>query len=110
MGESLLFTVKEFDVIRSNDGVLSFRIRIIDNKRKVRRRMISCSNPFNLTGREIEVLSILAKGKSNLEIAKELFVSVHTIKAHVASILSKLEVEDRLHAAIKAISENIVKK
>jgi DNA-binding NarL/FixJ family response regulator len=61
-----------------------------------------------LTERELEVLKLLVKGKSNTEIAKELIVSVHTAKAHVCSILQKLCVDDRVQAAVKAIKENII--
>lgn len=62
----------------------------------------------NLTERELEVLKLLVKGKSNTEIAKELIVSVHTAKAHVCSILQKLCVDDRVQAAVKAIKEKII--
>jgi len=61
-----------------------------------------------LSAREYEVLALVVKGKSNTEIAKELFVSVHTSKAHVCSILQKLCVDDRVQAAVKAVKENIV--
>jgi DNA-binding NarL/FixJ family response regulator len=61
-----------------------------------------------LTERELEVLRLLVKGKSNTEIAKDLIVSVHTAKAHVCSILQKLCVDDRVQAAVKAIRENII--
>jgi len=61
-----------------------------------------------LSEREFEVLRLVVKGKSNTEIAKELFISVHTSKAHVCSILQKLCVDDRVQAAVKAVQENIV--
>jgi len=61
-----------------------------------------------LTEREMEVLRLLVKGKSNNEIAKDLIVSVHTAKAHVCSILQKLCVDDRVQAAVKSIRENII--
>ena len=61
-----------------------------------------------LTEREIEVLKLLVKGKSNTEIAQELIVSVHTAKAHVCSILQKLCVDDRVQAAVKAVREHLV--
>ncbi|HNW25579.1 MAG TPA: LuxR C-terminal-related transcriptional regulator [Candidatus Gastranaerophilaceae bacterium] len=61
-----------------------------------------------LTQREIEVLELIVKGKSNTEIAKELIVSVHTAKAHVCSILQKMSVDDRVQAAVKAIREGLV--
>ena len=61
-----------------------------------------------LTEREVEVLRLLVKGKSNTEIAKELIVSVHTAKAHVCSILQKLCVDDRVQAAVRAVREHLV--
>ncbi len=63
---------------------------------------------YNLTSRETQILKLITEGYSNIEIAKQLFVSVNTTKVHVASILQKLEVDDRLQAAIKALKENIV--
>lgn len=63
---------------------------------------------YNLTAREKQILKLITEGFSNVEIAKNLFVSVNTTKVHVASILQKLEVDDRLQAAIKALKERIV--
>jgi DNA-binding NarL/FixJ family response regulator len=55
-----------------------------------------------LTEREEEVLSLVAKGKSNQEIARELFVSLKTVRNHVSNILLKLQVADRAQAVIRA--------
>ena len=63
---------------------------------------------YNLTARESQILKLITEGYSNNEIAKELFVSINTTKAHVASILQKLEVDDRLQAALKALKNKIV--
>lgn len=63
---------------------------------------------YNLTSREAQILKLITQGYSNNEIAKELFVSINTTKAHVASILQKLEVDDRLQAALKALKHKIV--
>lgn len=63
---------------------------------------------YGLTSRETQILKLITEGYSNIEIAKELFVSINTTKAHVASILQKLEVDDRLQAALKALKENLV--
>ncbi len=52
-----------------------------------------------LTQRELEVLECICKGYSNSEIAKELFISEHTAKAHVTSILRKFNVKNRTLAA-----------
>lgn len=63
---------------------------------------------YSLTTREAQILKLITEGYSNNEIAKELFLSINTIKAHVASILQKLEVDDRLQAALKALKNKIV--
>lgn len=63
-----------------------------------------------LTGREYEVLQLIAKGRSNQEIAEELFISLKTVKTHVSNILSKLEVTDRTQAAIYAYQHSIVEE
>lgn len=68
----------------------------------------SIKETYNLTGREAQILKLITEGYSNNEIAKELFVSINTTKAHVASILQKLEVDDRLQAALKALKHKIV--
>ena len=62
-----------------------------------------------LTERELEVLRLLVQGKTNPEIAKELFVSANTVKAHVGSIITKLEVSDRVQAVVKALQLRLVK-
>lgn len=61
-----------------------------------------------LTDREKDVLRLITEGKSNVEIAKDLIISVHTAKAHVCSILQKLCVNDRVQAAVKAVRKNLV--
>ena len=66
------------------------------------------SKDYNLTIREKQILKLITEGSSNIDVAKELCVTVNTTKAHVASILQKLEVEDRLQAALKALNENLV--
>ena len=63
----------------------------------------------DLTKREREVLFLIAEGKSNQEIADELFITLKTVKTHVSNILSKLDVEDRTQAAIYAFKHKLVK-
>ena len=63
---------------------------------------------YGLTGRETQILKLIAEGYSNNEIANQLYVSINTTKAHVANILQKLEVDDRLQAALKALKERLV--
>ena len=62
-----------------------------------------------LTKRESEILLLISEGKSNQEIADDLFITLKTVKTHVSNILSKLEVEDRTQAAIYAFKHGIVK-
>jgi DNA-binding NarL/FixJ family response regulator len=63
---------------------------------------------YDLTAREAQILKLMTEGHSNMEIAQTLVISVNTTKAHVASILQKLEVDDRLQAALKALKYKIV--
>ena len=63
---------------------------------------------YDLTAREAQILKLMTEGHSNMEIAQKLVISVNTTKSHVASILQKLEVDDRLQAALKALKYKIV--
>ncbi|WP_404330894.1 response regulator [Mesobacillus maritimus] len=62
-----------------------------------------------LTEREMEVLLLMTEGKSNQEIADELFIALKTVKTHVSNILSKLQVQDRTQAVIYAFKHSLVK-
>ena len=63
---------------------------------------------FNLTGKEHEVLMLLSKGSSNKDIAKELFISSHTVKFHISNILNKLGAVSRTEAVFVATKNNLV--
>ena len=65
-------------------------------------------NSFGLTERELEVLGLIVDGLTNPEIAKKLFITRATAKAHVHSILQKLYVDDRTQAAVTAMREGLV--
>jgi DNA-binding NarL/FixJ family response regulator len=63
----------------------------------------------DLTCREVEVLRLVAEGKENAQIAGELYISPKTVKNHVASILGKLDIENRVQAAVFAVRTGIAR-
>ncbi len=67
------------------------------------------TNANNLTKREYEVLTLIAEGFNNREIANHLFISEKTVKNHVSNIFKKINVSDRTQAAIYAYKNNIKK-
>lgn len=82
--------------------------QIVNESGEQRRKSVEEPARFELTERELEVLSLLATGASNREIAEQLFVSEGTIKNHVSSILSRLGLRDRLQAALFAHEHGLV--
>lgn len=64
--------------------------------------------PEALTGREREILSLVAAGETNQEIASRLHVSIHTVKTHMRKILAKLHQERRYEAAAYALREGLI--
>jgi DNA-binding NarL/FixJ family response regulator len=63
----------------------------------------------DLSPRELEVLKLIARGLTNAEVAKELFLSEHTVKTHVARVLQKLDLRDRTQAVIVAYESGLVR-
>ena len=64
--------------------------------------------PAEITPRELEVLELVAQGMDNATIAETLYVTHHTVKSHVASILTKLQVENRVQAAVRAVRAGLI--
>ncbi|HZI98111.1 MAG TPA: response regulator transcription factor [Actinomycetales bacterium] len=64
--------------------------------------------PPRLTGREMEVLRLVARGMANRDIAHELFISENTVKNHVRNILEKLQLHSRMEAVVYAVREKLL--
>jgi two-component system, NarL family, response regulator LiaR len=75
---------------------------------RLMREVSAPENPEALTDRETEVLTLVARGKSNRQIASELFVEEQTVKSHVLNILRKLGVQSRTQAALHAVRTGLV--
>ncbi|MGG0846968.1 response regulator [Peribacillus simplex] len=76
---------------------------------KLRRPKVSQLHD-QLTNREMEILLLMTQGKSNQEIADDLYIALKTAKVHVSNILSKLAVQDRTQAVIYAFKHSLVQE
>lgn len=70
---------------------------------------VSQQDNTELTTREVEILRLVAQGKENSQIGQELYISPKTVKNHVASILDKLEIDNRIQAAVFAVRTGIAR-
>ena len=75
----------------------------------VAKSMLSTSDDLGLSRREIEVLQLIAEGASTPEVGEKLFISVKTVKNHLASIYEKLDSRDRTQAVLKAVRLGIIR-
>lgn len=109
----LLFSVINSIAKLAYINYISTHSKITDNNHKIFKNTAVedwlCNNykPVKrpISGREFEVLKLVVKGKNNTEIAKELSISIHTAKAHVSSLIEKLNAEDRVQVAVRAVRE-----
>jgi DNA-binding NarL/FixJ family response regulator len=105
--EQLLHAVR---VVAAGDALLAPSItrRIIEQFARRRSNPEAGARLDELTQREREVLVLLARGRSNAELAAELFVTEGTVKTHVSSLLAKLGVRDRVQAVVLAYESGLV--
>jgi DNA-binding NarL/FixJ family response regulator len=80
--------------------------RVLTTYRKAAKPL--CNKPVDLTARELDVLTLIAKGRSNAEIAGELCISGVTVKSHIGRIFVKLDLRDRAAAIVYAYDNGIV--
>jgi DNA-binding NarL/FixJ family response regulator len=104
--EDLLTAVR---VVSRGEALLSPSVtrRVIQEVTRHQRRAPRSPDRDRLTQRELEVLRLLAEGRSNAEIAAELYLSEATVKTHTSSILSKLGLRDRVQVVIFAYKQGI---
>ena len=101
--------VRAVRVVAAGDSLLSPSItrRLVEEFAR-RPAAAEPSGLDELTPRELDVLGLIARGLSNAEIAAELFVEPSTVKSHVASILAKLGLRDRVQAVVAAYESGLV--
>ncbi|MGY6019684.1 response regulator [Streptomyces spinosirectus] len=105
--------VEAIRTVAQGDAVISPRItrRLLDRFSRLADRAASAVPPTldALTARELDVLRALSRGLSNAEVARELQVSEATVKTHVAHILDKYELRDRVQAVILAYDTGLIR-
>ena len=82
--------------------------RLLDNLDRIQCDFPSSEVPEPLSGREIEILRLVARGYNNREIADGLTIAEGTVKNYISSILSKMGVRDRTRAVLKALEEGFL--
>lgn len=82
--------------------------RLLQNRHRVQCDFPSAPLPDPLSGRELEILQLMARGYSNHEIAEALAIGEGTVKNYVSSVLSKLGVRDRTRAVLKALEAGVL--
>lgn len=115
---ALSYLLKDADAATVVSAIESaFRGEAVLHPRIARRLMAEVTAPSrgqeavaDLTGREMQVLHLIAQGLSNAEIAVQLVITERTVKAHVSNLLGKLHLSDRTQAAVFAWREGLMEE
>lgn len=91
-----------------NSVVLSRAVRDSLLARAGHRSWEAAADPWSLTPREVEVLTLLARGCDNRELSRQLDISEATVKAHMGRLMAKAGVTNRVHLVVRAVQEGIV--
>ncbi len=83
-------------------------VKLLDEFKQMSRTGPTTMTAPRLTDRELEVLRLVARGHSNREIARSLFISENTVKNHVRNILEKLQLHSRMEAVMYAVREKLL--
>ncbi len=99
---SLAFIDRLLEAIQQSEGAKPANEQQVEKSTGRTIAYLEDGFPLALSAREIEVLALIAKGKSNQEISSDLFLALNTVKRHAYNIYAKLEVNKRTHAVSKA--------
>jgi DNA-binding NarL/FixJ family response regulator len=103
--------IEAIHVVASGDSILSpsvTRLLVDEVARRPAIDRLSAPGLADLTEREVEVLTLIARGLSNAEIAEQLYLGEATVKTHVGRVLAKLDLRDRVQAVVLAYECGIV--
>lgn len=102
------YLLKDMSTEEIADTIRAVQRGVTEVPPRVAGRLAERSQRQALSPREQEVLHLLVRGRSNKEIASQLFISDETVKSHLKTLFAKLKVRDRTEAAISAVRHGIV--
>jgi LuxR family maltose regulon positive regulatory protein len=105
---SLVFIDSLLEAIRQGKGAKPANEQPIEQSTGKTIAYLEDGLPIALSAREMEVLGLIAEGKSNQEISSELYLALNTVKRHAYNVYAKLEVKKRTHAVSKARQLGII--
>lgn len=110
MNQGANVLIRAIEQVSGGETWLSQKLitQLLDKNSAAKNKKNPAPKGDGLTGREIEVISLISRGMKNKEISKKLFISEATVRHHLSSIYGKLRVEDRLNLVIHAYRNGMV--